>query len=1009
MKLSIGMMVKNEAHNLERCLQSLQPLLQAVDSELIIVDTGSEDDTVAISQQYTDKLYFHPWNNNFSEMRNITISYAQGEWFLVIDADEELQDTQPLIDFLHSPACEEYSAVAITCKNIVKEHDPKDYAVISTLRLFKNDGFFHYEGAVHNQQVFKGEALQLPVTLLHYGYMLDDQELMDRKFIRTGTILRAELKKDPNNIYYWYQLSATYAMHNDVAEAVEYIEKAYKLFNEQQKPLKCMFVFTHMALMYQVAGNYQKVEEVCLESLTIKTGYLDIYYYLAEAQALLGKAQESIGNYNKYLDLLKNYEYLAEKDTSIIEYTMKNEQISYRNLVNMYRHVGNYAQALLCSQKLTDLELIRGNMENIIFLYIKLEQYEELATYYAQIIKDEWHTSFYEQLEAAKRELDTDACVKVAEVFCHVDDAYGLLSTMVLEETTGGFSPETLDSIQQLDFLDLPLYCSPILYYLLKGHYPLEKVLTHFKEMWLSCLVDDLGKKYDDLRVVLYEYLQEYTPANNMSAYKLSKALCRYVLILDEVISDKLASQNYQAIFERYTRDGIAYLQLVYHASILDKALVYEVKNDEEVFLLYMHHAQLHKNLQQAQYLTYLRQALVAFPLMKKGIEMLLTAVQVDGKSDQDELENYKIQIKNTIKQRIAKGQQAEAQAIMSEYSSIVPNDEEILLFQSQLALPMTDVGAVGTGMIGKKKIIFFVKPGLDSFLGDVITGLSEEYETKKVIVNEYHQIDEERVGADICWFEWCDDLLIYASHLPQLQDKKVICRLHSYEAFTDQPLQVNWCNVDQVIFVAEHIRQVVLKQVSTLNQEQTVVIANGIDVGKYHFAQRAPGFKIAYVGYINYKKGPMLLLHAFKAIVDQDQRYKLYIAGTFQDERDVLYYQQMIQELGLEQNVIYDGWQDNIDQWLEDKHYILCTSLLESQNMSVMQAMAKGIKPIIHNFVGAKNIYPESYRWNTIEQASNMVINSNYNSMEYHSFINNNYSLTKELSHLRNLLGCDF
>ena len=82
MKLSIAMMVKNEEKYLQECLEALQPLREAVDSELIIVDTGSEDRTVEIARQFTDKVYFHRWNNDFAAMRNKTIEYAT-EWLLI--------------------------------------------------------------------------------------------------------------------------------------------------------------------------------------------------------------------------------------------------------------------------------------------------------------------------------------------------------------------------------------------------------------------------------------------------------------------------------------------------------------------------------------------------------------------------------------------------------------------------------------------------------------------------------------------------------------------------------------------------------------------------------------------------------------------------------------------------------------------------------------------------------------------------------------------------------------
>lgn len=302
-----------------------------------------------------------------------------------------------------------------------------------------------------------------------------------------------------------------------------------------------------------------------------------------------------------------------------------------------------------------------------------------------------------------------------------------------------------------------------------------------------------------------------------------------------------------------------------------------------------------------------------------------------------------------------------------------------------------------------KKNIVFFVKQGLDSFLKDIINELSHDYVTKKIVVTNLKQIDEGMKFADICWFEWCDELISYGSKLDIAKEKNIICRIHSYESFTEYPCNVYWKNIDKIIFVSEHIRNFTINNFN-IDKEKTMVIPNGIDITKWTFKDRKPGFNIAYVGYINYKKGPMLLLHTFKAIYDKNNQYKLYIAGKFQDARDVLYFNQMIKEFGLEDNVIYEGWQDNLDIWLEDKNYILCTSVLESQNISIMQAMAKGIKPIIHNFVGAKEIYPQCLIWNTINDALEMLIDSKYDSQEYNCFVKNDFELQDQIEKLKAL-----
>ena len=280
----------------------------------------------------------------------------------------------------------------------------------------------------------------------------------------------------------------------------------------------------------------------------------------------------------------------------------------------------------------------------------------------------------------------------------------------------------------------------------------------------------------------------------------------------------------------------------------------------------------------------------------------------------------------------------------------------------------------------------FFVKPGLDQFLNGVMDALSDENEVVKNLVTSLGQIEPALEKADIAWFEWCDELVLHASKLPIARERKILCRLHSYEAFTDYPAQVNWDAVDRVIFVSESIRAYATEKFGIV-WEKTSVIPNGLPMENYRWRARAHGHKVAYAGYVNYKKGPMLLLHTFKAMHDLDGRYRLHIAGAFQDERDILYFRQMIPLLGLQGSVAFDGWQEDLDAWLEDVDYILCTSVLESQNMSVMQAMAKGIKPIVHRFVGAGTIYPEDCLFNTIPEAVSLL-GSKYDSARYRRFV---------------------
>jgi cellulose synthase/poly-beta-1,6-N-acetylglucosamine synthase-like glycosyltransferase len=76
-RLTVGMIVKNEEKNLEKCLNALKPLLDAVPSELIVTDTGSTDRTVEIAQKYTDHIIHYEWNDDFSAARNTGLDAAR--------------------------------------------------------------------------------------------------------------------------------------------------------------------------------------------------------------------------------------------------------------------------------------------------------------------------------------------------------------------------------------------------------------------------------------------------------------------------------------------------------------------------------------------------------------------------------------------------------------------------------------------------------------------------------------------------------------------------------------------------------------------------------------------------------------------------------------------------------------------------------------------------------------------------------------------------------------------
>jgi len=309
------------------------------------------------------------------------------------------------------------------------------------------------------------------------------------------------------------------------------------------------------------------------------------------------------------------------------------------------------------------------------------------------------------------------------------------------------------------------------------------------------------------------------------------------------------------------------------------------------------------------------------------------------------------------------------------------------------------------------EKISFICLAGLDQFIDPIIEGLSEIYTTRKFIIRSKQDVYNAIDYGDIIWFEWANESAIIGTNYEGIKGKKVIIRLHSYEVFMDFTKRIKWTPVDRLIFVAPHIRGILREFIPDIERKvKTEIVYNGIDLDKIPFQEREPGHNIAWVGFINYKKNPQMALQILKKLTEgiytADQKYILHVAGSYQDSRYKIYLEYMIKEMGLQDNVIFYGWIDNMEEFWKDKNYLLHTSLQEGHSYAIMEAMARGIKPIIHNFRGAKELYPDIDIFNTTEEAVNEIKNEKYYYKMYRSWIiNKGWTLEKQLKNFREII----
>ena len=694
-KLSICMMVKNEEKYLDKSLKSLKPFSDSFPTEIIVVDTGSEDRTVEIAKKHTDKVYFRKWNNDFGAMRNKTIEYASGEWLLILDGDEVFETPQPLIDFLNSPISNKYNTGSISIRNITTTKKEELYQQKGDiLRLFRNTQSFKYSGAIHEQPIFEGPIFFSLAEVAHYGYDSTDPELMEYKFKRNVDLLEKELENEPDNIYTLFQLSQSYGMYGKYKKSLEFIFKAYQLLQKDRNVAKhYLHIYNQLARAYYQNNKYKELEKICLEALKIEDSFIDFYYYIGIAQTVLEKNRNAVKNFEKYLRLLKQAGVKKDaRDLVLVRGTLGFSENVYLNLASLHNKLKESTRALKYLNKIPLDNLGEMGIDLLVRIYLDMEKYDDLLLEYEKIIKlaakdKKLLHVFWNSLENNGEE----ARKEIVKLFSKGNCDYCLLNRvrLKLDEDKDSIGKDLLDEIKGLNFGNLPVFFGDLLYILLfMQDESIGEILSNVKYSLLQAYIQYIINKYDEgIKDIALVYLNTMARKTNFEEIRLQKELRKALLL------NKLVMHNeYKDVFNDYLTDGIYYIKQIYNKEVINKVNIYDVKSDEDIFLIYIYLANEAKKADRLAYIRYLRKGLKVYPAMKKGIELLLEDfVEVREEKPMDNKEREFDALKNKVKESldglIKSNRINDAKLVIDEYLKIVPDDMEMLMLKSELYL----------------------------------------------------------------------------------------------------------------------------------------------------------------------------------------------------------------------------------------------------------------------------------------------------------------------------------
>jgi len=298
MSIALCMIVRDEAERLPACLASVDGVVD----EAVIVDTGSQDDTVAIAREWGAQVYSCPWQEDFAAARNVALSYLQSDWVLVLDADETLT---PALRQALTAICQQSHWLAVTLvRQEVGVLPP--YSYVS--RLFRRHPQIYFQRPYHETIDDSVLALQQrethwqigqfnDVAIVHYGYLGQQRQ---QKQERAKRIMRQYLHQHPNDAYLWSKLAGIYLAEQEFAQATAAITQGlaagdrpasvtYELYYQQGNLHSAQQQWSEAIAAYEAA----------LSTPTPPLSHLAAYLRIAEAQTQLKRWQEALATYDR--------------------------------------------------------------------------------------------------------------------------------------------------------------------------------------------------------------------------------------------------------------------------------------------------------------------------------------------------------------------------------------------------------------------------------------------------------------------------------------------------------------------------------------------------------------------------------------------------------------------------------------------------------------------------------------------------------------------------------------
>lgn len=666
-QLTISVLASDRPAALERCLDSLMPLMMQVQSQLIIVVTGTDSHVREIAARYTDQIIPFAWCGDFSAARNLGLQSACGEWFLYIDDDEWFEDVTEICDFFLSGEYQKYGVAVYNQRNY-DDWQGIVYSDFQVSRLVKLVPGSHFVNPIHEELVPRyAPCKDLEAFVHHYGYVKNQKRTNAEKASRNLSLLLEDIRKRPSYAKNYVQIVQEYRQAQDWDKAEEYCRKGLKYCRKAELLPFHRWLQADLIELIYVKGNYTRAEA---EILTILQQYkpceivrLVAYLTLNKIYIKLDKPKDALHYGIQYEETLAYMDHNPELWHQQEFGYLSEMKVKHPNTLYKIR-IDCVEQALSC-----------GDTEQAIYFLSLLPWEEEIKI-----------QEFYPIFDFLKD--------KYADLFRDIlkefpaDSPYLLLQQVINSTDLSKENRQTLleQCVQNTQSYHLRYQ---IVKEAILSEADLTGIVTAFElEHWKTCATEIVNELTDIELPKAWKMLPVLKPQAGFYAFLLEWALYER-----QLIRGYLTGQEFIDALKEYAECILTYYKEQYCTEMFqDQKSVFLPK--ECRFGIVLSDALLKLKLMELpEAVRLLRLAITLNPKMTgvihEMIRLIIKLLHTPSANTGEEFQALAMQMKDALSSMLQKKEYEQALPVMQQLCALLPDDLELLRLRQRLLLEM--------------------------------------------------------------------------------------------------------------------------------------------------------------------------------------------------------------------------------------------------------------------------------------------------------------------------------